>query len=146
MTTQETLQKETQEAFQEGLDGFLDRLNNAIDVTTEKLLEVAPEAAELILTLVQLKGGFTLITSFLSIAIAVILCKKYTATLWNWGQEHGDNSEGFSLIPCVFLVIACLVAFIAGLCNLLYFYNWLSLILPEGAIALKALEAAGIDL
>lgn len=129
-----------------GVDGFFDKLTEATEIISGKLIEVAPDAANALLNLVQFKGIFNLIVPslfFFTFLFLVINGLK-------WLTEVDDLEDDAN---CVRLFVQGITCFITGIFSLLWavpnmlsFYNWLSALYPEGAIAFKALQAVGIDL
>lgn len=135
----------------ETVDVFLGKLIQAADVVTAKLIEVAPDAANAILTLVQAKGVFSLSKSGLLMITGISLLVAWRKYVWPWisikEQELSPYDKGmykalYGYIPSAVFILIILFGFF----SLLSFYKWVSVFYPEGAIALKALEAAGIEL
>lgn len=126
----------------DNVDAFFEKLNQAADVVTQKLVAVAPEAAEAMLSLVQAKGIFDLVISALFILAACMLAKitiKTCKKVFETDSEH--------LIPAFVVTgVFSAISFITGGIGFLNFYNWVAAFYPEGAIAMKALEAVGIEL
>lgn len=131
----------------EGVDGFFTKLTEAADIVTQKLIEVAPDAAEALLKLVQVKGGFNLVSEFLWVTVYFLI----TRWLYNTGKKF-YNGGGYSDTDIPIFVCSFFAAVVPGILTLvmladfLKFYDWLSVFYPEGAVALMALEAAGIKL
>lgn len=144
----------TEEKVHEGVDGFFTKLTEAADVVTEKLIEVTPEAADAILNLVQFKGVFYITVPAIVLALWIGLIVNGIKFLRNvnpeiWGIAEYDGAAGD--ITRIFVQGGvCFAMFfpsvIWAIPSILSFYNWLSALYPEGAIALKALQAVGIDL
>lgn len=126
----------------DNVDAFFEKLNQAADVVTQKLVAVAPEAAEAMLSLVQAKGAFDLGISTLFILASIALAKVAIKTCKKAFETHFEP-----LIPA-FMVTGVLsaISLITGGAGFINFYNWVAAFYPEGAIAMKALEAVGIDL
>lgn len=140
------------EVYKKGLEGFFTKLTEVTDELTTKLFDVAPEAAEALLSLVQFKGFFYLISSSLTMVICY-LSIRYLLTKKTEINIASNSYDIFATWGDCFkfwtLAIPVGVLFIISLCsvgNLLSFYNWLSAFHPEGAIAIQALQAVGIDL
>jgi hypothetical protein len=127
------------------MDVVFDKLLTATDTITQKLIEVAPEAANAILNLVQFKGAFLLISCV--VGISGIFCTvRYCLKKVHKHFETSRHKQDIILGVCMICGILFGTTFIYCVSELLSFYNWLSAFFPEGAIAFKALEAAGIDL
>lgn len=133
---------------QESMDVFFSKLTEAATVVTEKLIEVAPDAAEALLNLVQFKGFFSLAVGA-ALLIGTLVCLnvirsvKWEETRYSSGSEPATATDWLKFIGGITLGIS----FLFGAAILLFsFYNWLSAFYPEGAIALKALEAVGINI
>lgn len=150
ITESEALEMSETTELQEGVDGFFDRLNEAIDIVSEKLVEVAPEAAEAVLNLVQAKGIFHLVVAapfVLGALVALFLVWSFTLKYHKQKKEEGEYYDPFiPFFPAGCATAVLLVCFFVAFFKGWTFYNWLSAFYPEGAIAFKALQAAGIDL
>jgi len=127
----------------DNLDDFFGKINEAVDMVSAQLIEVAPEAADALLTLVQFKGIFELAVGFLCLAMVcagvyflrrgVVLC-----------QEYKTFDKGmFLAVPSAMVIFFSGIFAIGALSQ---FYNWLAAFYPVGALSLKALEAVGITL
>lgn len=144
------MENELKDKAYEGVDGFFTKLTEAADIVTEKLIEVAPEAAQAVLNLVQFKGIFSLLAASILLAGLTIAVRK----MWKWllvKREDGTNHllyemEGAVVLPWLGFSLLFFAWFVVFMDDFLSFYNWLSAFYPEGAVALKALQAAGIDL
>ena len=140
---------ETNEQITEGVDGFFDRLNDAVDILTEKLIEISPEAADALLNLVWVKGVFGLASAVAALVLFFgILVFFYR--LWRVGFTDQlsvieANTAAFVFGGAGALGSGLLVIKIF-FHDFLNFYTWLSIFYPEGALAYKALQAVGIDL
>lgn len=135
---------EITEVATDNIDTFFSKLNEAADVVTEKLVDVAPEATEAILNLIQFKGVFNLVLGgvFFLMLVATI-CTIFTAKV----DDDYDPASFRDGVKIYGGMIVAFPLFIATLeVGFLSFYNWLSAFYPEGALALKALEAVGITL
>lgn len=139
------MKEQIEETALQGIDGFIERLNQAADVITSKLIEVAPDATEAILNLVQFKGIFEIGVSAVWLVTSLVLLILHFKIIWPWSVKYIDEADGISLVanlalvPIGFFIVDSSISFFN-------FYNWLSAFYPEGALALKALEAVGIDL
>lgn len=128
----------------EGIDGFFNKLTEATDIVATKLIDVAPEAAEALLNLVQFKGIFNVTASLLVTFFLILCAAKIAPRLIKWAKEDEYNPA-----PLIIMVVGGLgwvVMFASSLICFLSFYNWLAAFYPEGAVAFKALAAVGIDL
>ena len=131
----------------EGMDTFFTKLTEATEVITEKLIEVTPQAAEALLNLIQFKGVFNITISGLFTGITLFLIINTVSLLQRMFEEKLSEAAIPRVIVQGFLsVLLILTCMVWALPTLLSFYNWLSALFPEGAIALKALEAVGIEL
>ena len=133
------------EATLEGIDGFFTKLTEAADIVTAKLVEVAPEAAEGLLNLVQFKSGFEIIVGlFWTLPLMLYLAFLLKPSIKHFKNNKHDMEEQFAVIimPIIILSLPTIISFL----YLLHFETWLGLFYPEGYIALKALEAVGISL
>lgn len=128
----------------ENIDAFFGKLTEAADIVTAKLVAVAPEAAEAILRLVQFKGVFTLATDVIVAFALFLVTNKYAPPLLKWAKDDEYNPLPFAVILIAGIIGGILT--IAVIIDLATFYNWVSAFYPEGAIALKALEAVGVSL
>lgn len=142
------MSEEIKQKALEGIDGFFTKLTEAADVVTAKLIEVTPEAAEAILNLVQFKGAFTLLK------LSIPLVFFATFSIWCWrrfylfiesGGGRSSNSGDLEAACFFWCAIATVPAIVSALA-FLNFYHWVAAFYPEGAIALKALQAVGIEL
>lgn len=132
----------------EGLDGFFDKVSRAMEIVGDKLIDVTPEAAEHLSNLVQFKGMFALgvgvmllmFSAFLA-TVAIKQIKFLTADKYE--TEIGNT---ISVVVASVSSVTFIPFFAEGMSRTINFYNWLSATYPEGAIALKALEAVGINL
>lgn len=139
--------QELEEKALEGVDGFFTKLTEAADIVTAKLIEVTPDAAEAILNLVQFKGIFTIVSSLPFVILIPIVAWHLFFRLHKWIQdEPGYYDRGVAYVPAAFVSIPVGLIWAAFVVDFISFYNWLSALYPEGAIALKALEAVGINL
>jgi len=133
-----------EEKAAEGVDGFFDKLSGAMDIVGEKLIDVTPEAAEHLLNLVQFKGIFGI--SKAGIVLAIVA----TLATWSWLKLKRYASSGNSTVDeiCAWATCNTALTVVSGFVLMIFldFYNWISAFYPEGAIALKALEAVGINL
>lgn len=139
-----------EETTLEGVDLFFTKITEAGEVIADKLIEVSPDVAEGLLTLVQYKGGFDLLIATLYLIVFTIATKK----IWTWGMKKPDPQcyyrnfknleEG--IVPLSVVWSFFFVLGVAALYDLFHFYNWVALFYPEGAVAIKALEAVGITL
>lgn len=141
------MKEELEQKTLEGIDGFFTKLTEATDIVSAKLVEVAPDAAEAILGLVQIKGIFSLVNEFAWFAVFFLL------TRWLYGVSRKRFNEGeyehYDVPIFIFAGAGAGVAGVFSLCMLgkfLRFYDWLAAIYPEGAVALTALNAVGINL
>lgn len=128
---------------QESMDAFFSKLTEAATVVTEKLVEVAPDAAEAMLNLVQFKGVFGLVLG-LVFAIGLFVSIRMLSKVRF--DEYNDPDSPKSAVNLVGGIAGSVVSTAGVLINLFPFYNWLAAFYPEGAIALKALEAVGINI
>ena len=129
-----------------GVEGFFDKLTEVTGALTEELVNVAPSVAEALLTLVQVKGVFHISIGLLALfgvykAFNMLKTVKFCESRNSLDLTESVN-DAMKLVFGVLLILS--FAFIS-LFNL-QFYHWISAIYPEGALALKALSAAGIDL
>ena len=129
-----------------GVDGFFDKLTEVTGTLSNKLIDVAPAVADALLNLVQFKGVFEIATSLIVIITMVTVVKINNARLFEYGQKYSRHSDGFSYVPWVGMIFISSFVSVLMFFNLVDVYNWLSAIYPEGALALKALEAANIKL
>lgn len=140
---------ETNESMTTGVDGFFDKLNEVTTLLTDKMVDVSPEIVETLLNLVQAKSGFNLILGcFLTIPLMVFWFNRSRVSQWVEDKERTqalDNKGGYVVLSA-FLGFCAVMASIFGVVDILAFSNWLGVFYPEGALALKALEAAGINL
>lgn len=126
----------------DNVDAFFEKLNQAADVVTQKLVAVAPEAAEAMLSLVQAKGVFDVVISALFILASLVLAKITIKTC-----KKAFETAFEPLIPTFMITgVISAILFITGTLGVLDFYNWVAAFYPEGAIAMKALAAVGIEL
>lgn len=134
-------------AQSEGFNNFLNGLTNAATMVSQKIMEIAPDVADALLNLVQFKGIFSLITAavFLTGA-AVFYFKGVYPKISKWAKDNERESDGFSWVVFAILSAPFGLLIVGNTIDLFSFYSWISAIYPEGAIALKALEAAGINL
>lgn len=138
------MSEETAVAATENIDAFFGQINEAISIFSAKVIEVAPEAAEAILSLVQFKGGFNIAVGVLFL-IATVAVFKF-GFLSGISDLREDEYSGIGLFKAM---AGGFIAFVSGFITCVYllsFYNWVSAFYPEGAIALKALEAVGVSL
>lgn len=140
------MDEETIQEVSKGIDGFFDKLTEAAGIISVKLIEVAPDAAAALLNLVQFKGIFILMSTFIFITLTTIIGLYYTKKLWKWASvtDAGDGIGEY--IPGVMLCLGSCALLLCSIWPLFEFYNWLSAFYPEGAIAFKALQAVGINL
>lgn len=139
----------TKQNIDEKLDTFLGKVIDAAETVSAKLIDVAPEVADSLLMLVQAKGIYEIGTSFLftiiSLSVFVWLIKSRTKVL-----EYNDTLERYEQgMPVIFWVISSAITLFILICffsSLFNFYDWVSAFYPEGAVAIKALKAAGIEL
>lgn len=128
----------------EGIDGFFTKLTEAAEIVTQKLIAVAPDVAESLLNLVQAKGIFDLSVGLMSFISLTAL------SAWSWSKlasfPEGSPWSDLGIPWLIGNVLVTLVALGALFGDVLNFYSWVAAFYPEGAIALKALEAAGISL
>ena len=136
------------EVAAEGIEGFFTKLTEVTDTLTDKLVDIAPEAADALLSLVQFKGVFHIVSPFLILITILAVGVFSVKRLYKWAGKFDMNpaDEGLQYVPMC--VVGGLTIILSGVhfFKLFNFYNWLSAFYPEGAIALKALEAVGIDL
>lgn len=127
----------------ENIDEFFGKISEAADIVTEKLVEVTPEAADALLSLVQAKGIFDLAT-----ATPVILCLIWASIiLMKKSIKFYQADENPMFVPAgASALMLGFVAFAVSCETILNFYIWASVFYPEGAVAMRALEAAGITL
>lgn len=128
---------------------FTDKLAEAGTLVTQKLIDVAPDVADSILNLVRAKGifdiSFDVILFLMSLSITIILINK-------WGKVKSFDDEYHSVLYgpeikiyslfCVASVAVSVVSFL----SIFNFYNFVAAIMPEGAIAMKALSSVGLEL
>jgi len=126
-----------------GLDDFMARMGEAIQYVSTKIVDVGVQAAELVLNLVQMKSIFILVVSLLTVvATLIVRSKAYT---WLVAQDQTTTPQDKVFIGVMSWVpTVAIVAY--PMTQLLSFYNWAGAIYPAAAIAMKALEAAGINL
>lgn len=126
-----------------GLDDFMARMGEAIQYVSTKIVDVGVQAAELVLNLVQMKSIFALVVSLIVIVATLVVRSK--AYNWLVSQEQNTKSEDKIFIGVMsWIPTVAIVAY--PMTQLLSFYNWAGAIYPAAAIAMKALEAAGINL
>lgn len=135
----------------DGFNNFFDLLTDAATVVTLKLVEVAPDVAQGLLNLIQIKGIFSIGRSVLLLlgilGLFTLMYKKVVP--WVAQKEEKVNYDYSGLPTLFFLFVPYAIMgfiFISQLVSFLSFYHWIAAFYPEGAIALKALEAAGINL
>lgn len=135
----------------DNIDDFLGKLNQAADIVTEKLIDIAPEAAEGLLNLVQAKGIFDIAVGLLIAIPLAILCvfclRMYRDSGRVIDQNGWDIPEGdvqFTMI--LMFVVSAGIGIVTLSIRVVNFYNLVAAFYPEGAIALKALEAVGVEL
>ena len=132
------------------LDTFFEKINAAVDIVSTKLVEVAPEAVDALLTLVWAKGFHGLVEGFFYLLIVLGLVKLLTVLVTRFKAElEKDDCEAtlfFLGLASVVTGFTTVIFTVGTLCRITDFYNWLSVLYPEGAVAMKALEAAGIVL
>ena len=129
----------------QNIDVFIGKLNTAIDAISEQVIKVAPDAAEMIVGLVQFKGAFSLAVGLILIALLFVFMKICTKRLFSWSYKHDDNT-GLCWAVTSFAHMPFILFAAHGLGKVLSFNNWLSLLYPEAALAYKALEAVGVYL
>lgn len=138
-STKEVLSKVTESQFWDTLMKYSEEI-------TKTVIEKTPEAYQALLQLIQFKFGFEVIVSgIITICIWLLIYKsiklgiKYRASL--------DSEAMFPVVVFTFMVIVAL--FMVSLdyfTDLLQFTNWLGFLFPEGYLAMKALEAVGLNL
>lgn len=131
----------------DNVDAFFEKLNQAADVVTQKLVAVAPEAAEAMLSLVQAKGIFDLTVSVVILGFSLVMATISASSFKKAFVEDSDcfANEVYVAISAISAAF-CLVSFIVGGARITNFYYWVAAFYPEGAIAMKALQAVGISL
>lgn len=134
------MDEKIEESVTNGLDMFFTKLTDAADIVSTKLVEVAPDAAYALLHLVRFKGIFDLSLGALLLLMGLILCTKALEFM-----KRDDEDPTFDILGALLAVVS-FVVFLSGMVEILSFYNWVAALYPEGAIALKALEAVGITL
>lgn len=141
----ETTETTTQEVVVDGMDRFFDNLTQAATTVSEKLIEVTPAVAEALLSLVQYKGMFTLTTAFILLIIAGLIIRLSLLRIY---RAIVKTDEDPFLYVMLFILLCCftIMLLMVSVASIGSFYNWVAVFYPEGAIALKALEAAGIDI
>lgn len=138
----------TSEAFGE----ILNKLTNVAEYLTGKLVDVAPEALDAILNLIRFKGAFEIgMALMLLFAWLWTLCNYYgffkTLDKAFWDSSTGEESHKvFRLFAQGFLLFLLSVITVFNVWGAFAFDNWLALLFPEGTLALRALEAAGLQL
>lgn len=131
----------------EGIDGFFTKLTEAADIVTEKLIDVAPEAAEAILNIVQFKGAFNLVLSgLLILLIPIVAFQAWSKAIKFVRSKNGSYFSDIVYMPLGLATVIAFIPWIIAFSEGWSFYNWLSAFYPEGAVALRALEAVGINL
>ncbi len=126
------------------VDGFFDKLTEATEIISTKLIEITPDAAVVLLHLVQFKGVFAISK------IMVMFLVMGTLVLWSWRKfiahtkKDDFDVEGARVWATANILGS--VSVVILFCATANFYNWISAVYPEGAIAFKALEAVGINL
>jgi len=138
------MEEEIKEKALEGVDGFFTKLTEAADIVSAKLVDVAPEAAEAVLNLVQFKGVFDIGVGAVLALLSFVSVKKLLIP--GCQKLIEDEYCGIGLVMAMFGGAAAFITGLFSLIQLLTFYIWLSAFYPEGAIALKALQAVGVDL
>lgn len=132
-----------------GSSAFFDKLTEATTIISTKLIEAAPEAADALLSIVQLEGLFVLSSTTFILAVILATGLKVAFSTLAWAKKYSEenrNADGAEFfIPALSFLLTALIAFCFAV-PLFVFYNWLSVFYPEGAIALRALEAAGIPI
>lgn len=143
--TEQTIENEIIET----VGSFSEKLIEASEVVTTKLIEVAPDVADAMLMLIQAKGIWEITTDFL-ITVPFLLPLFFYKTIFNktkeWEEDLCSYDKGFYHASAFTLIaLSSFISFIC-VCDIFNFYNWVAAFYPEGAVALKALEAAGISL
>lgn len=136
-----------EEQTKETLMTFVDKLAEAGTIVTDKLIEVAPDVAQSLLMLIQFKGIFDIILNI----IAFLVFSTITAIVFNFRKKVYELTEDsyekeaprffYWLVFFILPTISIILFF-----NIFNFYNWVAAFYPEGAVAIKALEAVGITL
>lgn len=148
MTTETTT--EVVEAAETGVDAFFTKLTEVTTQLTDKLISVAPDIADALLNLVQAHSVFNLIVGFLMLTIPACIVFLKWHSLWAWVEKKEDDAgidaSGMYGLLGLFCVVVMGGTSLMGLLKLLSFTNWIGAFYPEGALALKALEAAGLSL
>lgn len=137
------MQNELEEKALEGVDGFFEKLTEYADVLGGKLTDIAPDAAEALLNLIQLKGGFILAIGFVAAAVTIFGLNQLRKVKIDKEGNFERLSDFFRLVGGVLFVCfggSCAVS------TLFDFYNWLAAFYPEGALAFKVLKAVGIEI
>ena len=137
------------EELKEPLMNFADKLAEAGMMVTDKLIEVAPDVAESILKLVQIKGIFEIsydVIVFGTLSIVIALMVKNWKRLDEWSDNIRSDDGAAVMGVYNFLLILLAVVTFFNFLSIFDFYNWVAAFYPEGAIAIRALEAVGITL
>lgn len=144
MSDKEKVVTDVAEAIKSGdLDDFMTRMGDAIQYVTTKIVDVGVQAADLVLNLVQMKSIFTLVISVVVIVVTLLVRSKGVQWVVSNDETMSSEDKFFTNIVSWLPATAIMVYPIS---QLLSFYNWAGAIYPAAAIAMKALEAAGINL
>ena len=139
-----TKEQLAEKALDQSLSGFVDNLNEAMTVISQKLVTAAPEAAQLMLKALQLQAAGDLITSVLGAGFAFYLLTKVSPVQL---KKAMDARDGEDLLPGIAAILSGVtgVLLVFGAClSILSTKTWIALFSPEAAIALKALDAIGV--
>ena len=138
-----------EETLLPNLDAFIGKLNAATDVITSQVVSKAPEVLDGVLHLIQARAAFDLTLSIGVIVTCSYVSVKLYRWLNSWAKEATGDPDDIAAMLAVcsfFAVVIQAFPVIFAICTLTKFYNWVALFYPEGALALRALEAAGITM
>lgn len=132
------------------LDVFMSKVNTAVDLISEKLVDVAPDALDAILTLVWSKGIYGIVSGLIILALSYV-CGSIGLKLYKRADELNKTPEykyatPIEYIHAFFFWFVSFVLLVVSFAKLIGYTTWLSVFYPEGVLALKALSAAGIYL
>jgi hypothetical protein len=133
-------------ALNESLSGFVDNLNTAMTVVSNKLISSAPDAVHLLLKAIQLKACIDIATAAIAIAVGSLALIKLSPKFLKMAQEAAP-CEAVEVVGAVSFLASTVIGLffvLCGLVEILSTSNLIAIFSPEAAIALKALGAAGI--
>jgi small-conductance mechanosensitive channel len=122
-----------------GIGDFFEQLAEVTRLLKEQFINVAPEVMQILLSTVQLKGIFSLCIGFI-LLILLLPIKSLFKKMWKASKDEYAEM-GVVLFGFIFGLLYLLIVVYT-----LRFSSWLAAFYPEGALALKAIEAVGVNL